>query len=114
MALRVVTFWASKIADPGAELGIFTIPNETFFVFLSPPRVLVSGTGSELTRQGSWLPWTNWSLLGEGTLLGPWRSDRRGALAHRRDVTSPRAAAPGFEGEVLDMASSEGVTREDP
>ena len=41
MALRVVTFWASKIADPGAELGILTIPNETFVVSLSPPRVCV-------------------------------------------------------------------------
>ena len=40
VALRVVTFWASKIADPGAELGISTIPNETLFVSLSPPQVL--------------------------------------------------------------------------
>ena len=30
-ALR--NFWISKIADPGAELGIFTIPNETLFGF---------------------------------------------------------------------------------
>ena len=40
VALRVITFRASKIADPGAELGIFTIPNETLFVSLSPPQVL--------------------------------------------------------------------------
>ena len=48
MALRVVTFWASKIADPGAELGILTIPNETLVVSLSPPRVRMCGglTGS--------------------------------------------------------------------
>ena len=45
VAFRVVIFWASRIAGPGAELGIFTIPNETLFVSLSPPRVLVSGTG---------------------------------------------------------------------
>ena len=31
---------ASEIGDPGAELGIFTIPNETLFVSCSPPQVL--------------------------------------------------------------------------